>query len=694
MEISDFAQKILFSDRLEDKFFSPDSVTDEHPGFGNSLPLVPARPDFLRFRESDAKFPNQRELETEFHRARLIHFFANHELLALEIMSYTLLKFPNAPKKFRLGLVNTIEEEQSHMRLYVNYMNELGLGFGEIPVNDFFWKSMVQMKHPSDFCASMSMVFEQANLDFARYYKNLMKSMGDEKSAEILDTVYQDEISHVGFGLHWFKHFVQPKSVFDSHKKALQFPLGLQRAKAAGKMYDIDGRKKAGFSLEYIEKLKLHSSSKERPPVLRFFNPEVEAELSKRKNAYSRNKNLENLYQSLQHIPWVESIQQDIVLSEVAPSRYFLNQLVDNGFSVPEFVTAKKMTDSNIRKILDKRKAQRLEPWGESYQTSQLREAIGSHLIENESRINKSDLALWNSQGFSLQLCKDFINHHPQYSEFLISCEKLAIEVDQYEHLKKKIMQMHYPLVLKEQLALSGRGIRVLKTERDLEKAKTWIDSKFNTGEKLLLENYFDRKMDFSIQIDTRRPSKKLKIARFISGEDCSYKGGYVRRILDDLPVEVLSLWSNPTDSDSSFQNCLSDLRDFVLKRFLKLGYYGKMGIDCFIYKDARGQLRLKPLVEINLRSNMGSLKVDLVKKIHPKASGVFRVYRRDQVDLQNLKDSQKMNRVVSNKLQNGVVFLSDPDVVGEYLCVLFVAIKISNALEMEKKYLSAPSTT
>ena len=59
-------------------------------------------------------------LSTASGRGRLLHFFANHELLAMELMALTLLKFPFAEKNFRLGLARTIVEEQKHLRMYVS----------------------------------------------------------------------------------------------------------------------------------------------------------------------------------------------------------------------------------------------------------------------------------------------------------------------------------------------------------------------------------------------------------------------------------------------------------------------------------------------------------------------------------------------------------------------------------------------
>ena len=85
-------------------------------------------------------FPALHRLEQERERGRLLHFFANHELLATELMALVLLKFPDAPAAFRKGVLQTLKDEQEHTRLYLQRMKECGIHFGELPVSGYFWR--------------------------------------------------------------------------------------------------------------------------------------------------------------------------------------------------------------------------------------------------------------------------------------------------------------------------------------------------------------------------------------------------------------------------------------------------------------------------------------------------------------------------------------------------------------------------
>src|SRR5436190_22871678 len=173
MEIREFAERVLFATTLEEKLQCSGDITDEHPGRALVTPAEPGRPADLRFKLTGAtgdSFPGTRLLEQQRERGKLLHFFANHELLATELMALVLLKFPEAPAAFRNGVLQTLKDEQEHTRLYLQRMKECGIQFGELPVSGYFWRAISGMESPMDFVASLCLTFEQANLDFARHF--------------------------------------------------------------------------------------------------------------------------------------------------------------------------------------------------------------------------------------------------------------------------------------------------------------------------------------------------------------------------------------------------------------------------------------------------------------------------------------------------------------------------------------------
>lgn len=199
-----------------------------------SLPVRPGRSSKLAFSEERLKFPKPNRLNENDKKAIALHSFANHELLAIEMMAAAILIYPHQSEesvRFKRGIVSALKDEQKHLKLYIGRLNELGYDFGDFPLNDFFWKQMEKLKTPAAYAAVMSMTFEAANLDFALYYSKIFRSQGDDKTAAILDTVLEDEISHVAFGSHWLKRWKNEEDLWSFYLKSLPKPLTPARSK-------------------------------------------------------------------------------------------------------------------------------------------------------------------------------------------------------------------------------------------------------------------------------------------------------------------------------------------------------------------------------------------------------------------------------------------------------------------------------
>ncbi len=250
-----YAQTILLGESLEDKLLSLPIVWDEWKSF--SLPARPGRQGNLAFSDKQFKFPKSGRLHETDKKAMALHSFANHELLAIEMMAAAILVFPHQSEeeiRFKRGIVTALKDEQKHLSLYIGRLNELGYAFGDFPLNDFFWKQMQKFKTPSQYTAVMSLTFEAANLDFAQYYAQTFRLLGDEKTALILEEVLTDEIGHVAFGSFWLKRWRQDKTLWQYYLDSLPHPLTPARSKGIHFSPDLHG--KAMNDDDFIQNLK------------------------------------------------------------------------------------------------------------------------------------------------------------------------------------------------------------------------------------------------------------------------------------------------------------------------------------------------------------------------------------------------------------------------------------------------------
>lgn len=257
MELRQWAEAILSADTLEGKLAHPGYLTDDEPGSPVKW-TEPVRPPGmgLQFRSKEEKLPPFHEHGNPDKRAICLHRFAGHELLAVEIMAYTLLAFPDAPKTFRKGLANTLREEQGHVRLYMQRMEGLGIKFGDLPLYRHFWTHTPYITSPLHYVSTMSLTFEMANLDFAPMYGKSFAHFGDTESAQLMATILKDEISHVRFGWQWLKKLKEPHATsWNAWQEVLKSTL-LTPKRAKGFVVHDAPREQAGIPEDWISNFK------------------------------------------------------------------------------------------------------------------------------------------------------------------------------------------------------------------------------------------------------------------------------------------------------------------------------------------------------------------------------------------------------------------------------------------------------
>lgn len=256
MHYRDFAKTVLEGENLEDKLLSSKDVELTERLEDYELPVNPGRTKRLEFNNEQVKFPRSASFHLEEKRGLALHFFANHELLAIEMMAAALLLYPDTNKEmilFKKGLLKTIQDEQKHLKMYLARMKEFGIELGDFPLNDFFWRSMDKLKTPSHFYSAMAMTFESANLDFAQFYEESFRAVEDFKTAEIMRVVLEDEISHVALGAHWLNQWRNDKDLWSYYVEHL--PGVMTPARAKGIHFDREVRSRAGLDSEFIQKL-------------------------------------------------------------------------------------------------------------------------------------------------------------------------------------------------------------------------------------------------------------------------------------------------------------------------------------------------------------------------------------------------------------------------------------------------------
>ncbi len=633
MELREFAEQVLFATTLEEKLRCPDAISDERPGPAISAPPMPGRPAGLEFKAQNAaksEFPGLNALEQERERGRLLHFFANHELLATELMALVLLRFPDAPAAFRRGVFQTLKDEQEHTRLYIDRMRACGIGFGELPVSGYFWRAVSGMENPMDYVAGLSLTFEQANLDFARQFAAGFARVGDAKSSALLEKIYRDEIAHVAYGLKWFRRWKNPdESDWDAFCRQLKFPLSPQRAK--GLLLNTEGRRAAGFDAQFIAELDVFSQSKGRTPSVFVFNPFTEGYIAQGR-AFTSAKHQAQLARDLANLPQFLCRQDDIVLIEQRPSVEFLCRIKQAGFPLPEFVETRTKPRAAIAKIAE-RKLGQLRPWAWGPDSLELLSPLAGGPNEPAQRFNATHGQLYSKACSAKFLHK--LLHEMKPEPWLCTGNEVGIPVTELAHALEVIAAIrargHHKIVVKEALGVAGsNAIRLWEPEL-IEAHRRWMTNSFEKGQTLVIEPWLEREMDFSAQLEMTTDGLKL----------CGYTG-----LLNDrkgqfqansaapnharqIPTTVTSLFPAPADLVARLHGLYAKVFAVLETELRAAEFSGPLGIDAFVYRTSLGDCRVKPVVEINPRYTMGRVTVELMKQVAPGSHGLFRLLNR-----------------------------------------------------------------
>lgn len=647
MQMREAAERVLMAETLEEKLWLPPvDVSDDAPGRGIATPSGPGRPLELRIVEKGvrADFPGVNRLDEDRERGKMMHFLANHELLAAELMALVLLKFPDAPKEYRAGVYEAMREEQMHTLMYLRRMKECGVSFGELPVNDYFWRLIAPMKTPLEFVTRLNLTFEQANLDFSKHYAGLFRQVGDGATAGVLEKIYLDEIGHVGHGVKWFRRWIdQGETDWEAFQKSMVFPFSAAKAKGLAP-FNAEGRKLAGFDEEFIRELEVCEQSRGRTPVVHWFNPNAELQVAagRRGVRFFPKKMSASMEEDCEMVMLAWCRQDDVTLMRKPPSNEHLVYLKRAGFRLPEIVAVG---------ALDERKLGGMRPWAWSPDAAEL-------LRGNAGQVSPSVAWQWREAVPAEWLSKEI---GVRLLECLGVAER-AIVCRTVEAAMAAISSMLESgrVLVKGAFGCAGRDhLRVDAGEETL--AREWVLRVLADHGCVVVERWRERVADFSVLYEMETGKVALvgmtvmendERGRFL-GSRVAPKWGSL------LDAEVTAFLYREAQVMQWYQQKIPAILAEILP-----GYVGPVGVDAMVFREARGTLGWSPAVELNVRMTMGRVALELMGKSRPGSGGSLRILRKGRVSAEELLEFKQ------GSLTCGKVLLNDPEQAREFLVV------------------------
>ena len=185
------------------------------------MPMRPARPDkpeLLMPRD----MPRRRKGDNDKNKINLLHALSHIELNAIDLswdiiarfsFYYTQTSSPPSngtdftlPLAFYTDWLKVADDEAKHFLMLSERLADFNARYGDLPAHDGLWESAT--KTANDFAARLAivpMVLEARGLDVTPNMVKLMMAQGDTKTANMLQIIHDDEITHVAAGTVWFK---------------------------------------------------------------------------------------------------------------------------------------------------------------------------------------------------------------------------------------------------------------------------------------------------------------------------------------------------------------------------------------------------------------------------------------------------------------------------------------------------------
>jgi len=185
-------------------------------------------------------------------RIALLHSLAHIEFNAINLALDAVYRFRDMPIKYVHDWLMVANDEAIHFNLVRERLNALGADYGDFPAHAGLWQMARRTDH--DVLVRMALVprlLEARGLDVSPPMIKKLQDQKDTTSAEILQRIYTDEITHVEVGNRWFAHLCKQRKL-----NGLEVFRDLLKGEASAYLrspYNDEARFKAGFTPQEMQ---------------------------------------------------------------------------------------------------------------------------------------------------------------------------------------------------------------------------------------------------------------------------------------------------------------------------------------------------------------------------------------------------------------------------------------------------------
>ncbi len=352
------------------------------------------------------------------------------------------------------------------------------------------------------------------------------------------------------------------------------------------------------------------------------FHPACEMAVANGTNSFQPNKRIQQFSSDLQSLPVYLMNSSDFLLVEpdhVALARDFFY----DSFPVEQILSIDDLTKKAAQ---GKVQLNALQPWGWSPVLHKQLKSLKPYL---SVAFNNSVVGEWQpgykpffSRRFALSLLQEFLSSYSK--PWFIDSDQLPVACTNFQQVKQ-LLDKWDTIVLKAPFSASGRGIQVVSAEQWRPFHEQWGGGIIKRQGLIMVEPYLNAHMDVAFQYHVSDHGKICYLGPTFFRTDSTgqYIGNYLG--VAQLPEKLEQLVGFTLEQlDEAAHAILALLNETDINQF----HRGHLGVDALVYEDIQHNRRLYPIMEVNLRSTMGTLALALEKKyLNPKQTGFMGIH-------------------------------------------------------------------
>lgn len=213
-------------------------------------PGRPVNPELV-----DARNLPRRSLGSLRGRIALVHSLAHIEFNAINLALDAVYRFRGLPQQYIQDWLKVASDECEHFLLLHHRLRDLGSHYGELAAHDGLWSMARRTDH--DVLVRMALVpriLEARGLDVAPPMIDKLVQLKDIETADILQRIYTDEITHVEIGNRWFRFICEQRSLDGT--KVFHDLLKGENSAYLRSPYNHEARLQAGFNEQELALIK------------------------------------------------------------------------------------------------------------------------------------------------------------------------------------------------------------------------------------------------------------------------------------------------------------------------------------------------------------------------------------------------------------------------------------------------------